>query len=154
MHGRGICPNCNSPVVIDSKFALRRFGYDIELRCGCGVRNRFVSVPQYLRLTIRAMRMLPYKRWWIAFTVTSFLCFGWYDEVLFWGLGIRYGFQITGAYYGVEYGLMVPLTIYLGIRTFRKLNLPYNPLAQLKRVLRGSLFGRICGQVERIIKKC
>lgn len=85
-----------------------------------------------IKMIWAGLKQLPYKWQWAVLMFSSFLLFSWWDEVVVWGVGIGWKWLIIPAYYVFEYGVLVPLTIWLGLKTYRKLGLELN-IGQLAR---------------------
>lgn len=78
------------------------------------------------------VKQLPYKWQWAILMFSSFLLFSWWDEILVWGVGVGWKWVIIPSYYAFEYGVLIPLTIWLGFKTYNKLGLQLN-IAQLAK---------------------
>ncbi|MBA7709873.1 hypothetical protein ES703_118799 [subsurface metagenome] len=77
-------------------------------------------------------KQLPYKWQWALLMFSCMLLFSWWDDIIVWGVGIGWKWLIIPAYYVFEYGILIPLTIWLGLKTYRKLGLQLN-IGQLAR---------------------
>lgn len=85
------------------------------------------------------IKQLPYKWQWALLMFSSFLLFSWWDEILVWGVGVGWKWIIIPAYYVFEYGILIPLTIWLGLKTYRKLGLQLNTAQLVKQSISNSL---------------
>jgi len=92
---------------------------------------------------------MPYKTSWIVLMILSFVVFGWWDEVAIWAIGVSWNWWIIPVYYVVEYGIMLPLTLLLAKKTFRKLGVK-TPMRQVaKEALKNSLPVKIWKKIRR-----
>jgi len=102
-----------------------------------------------VRLILQALTQLPYKTWWIVLMILSFVGFGWWDEVAVLAIGVSWNWWIIPVYYAVEYGIMLPLTLLLARKTFRKLGIK-GPMSQVvKEALKNSLPIKIWNKIRR-----
>jgi len=102
-----------------------------------------------VKLTLQALKRLPYKTSWIVLMVLSFVVFGWWDEVAIWVIGVGWNWWIIPLYYAVEFGVMLPLTLLLAKKTYRKLGMKC-PLKQMaKDSLKNSLPVKILEKLKR-----
>lgn len=92
-----------------------------------------------IKAVFEALSRMPYKWAWIAMFVTSAVLFGWWDEVLVWGLGATYAWWVVPVYYILEYGVMLPLTLVLGLKTYKKLGLKVSLKGMAVNSLKNSL---------------
>jgi len=86
-----------------------------------------------------AVNVMPYKPYWIIMMGCSILLFSWVDEIAIWGVGLAWDWRIVPLYYVVEYGIFLPLLLYLGKKSFEKINRPLPLRSLLKQSLRNML---------------
>ena len=94
---------------------------------------------EQLRAVWEGIKQLPYKWQWALLMFSSMLLFSWWDELIIWGVAIGWKWLIAPIYYGFEYGVLVPLTIWLGVKTYRKMGLELNIGQLAKQSIMNSL---------------
>jgi hypothetical protein len=103
-----------------------------------------------IKLFFQALRMMPYKWYWITLMILSATVFSWWDETLVWGASIGLSnYWIVVVYYIIEYAIMMPLVILLGIKTFKKLGVQYKVKELLKQSVKNSLPAVIYRKLKR-----
>ena len=104
----------------------------------------------------QAAKQLPYKWQWALLMFSCMLLFSWWDEVVVWGVGIGWKWLIIPAYYVFEYGILIPLTIWLGLKTYRKLDLQVSIGQLAKQSISNSLplliWRFISGRIRKLFK--
>lgn len=101
----------------------------------------------------KAFSRMPYKWYWIAMMLCSMILFSWWDEIAIWGLGATWDWRIVPIYYIVEYGVMIPLMLYMGKKTYAKLNLDINLRQLLIQSLKNSLPVLLYRKIKEKISK-
>lgn len=101
----------------------------------------------------QAAKQLPYKWQWAVLMVSCALLFSWWDEILVWGIGIGWKWFIIPIYYVFEYGVLIPLTIWLGVKTYRKVGLEANIKQLAKQSIVNSLPMLIWRGLRKLTKK-
>lgn len=79
----------------------------------------------------------------------SAVLFGWWDEILVWIIGASFGWWIVPVYYILEYGVLLPLVLLLGKKTYDKLGLKVSMKALAMNSLKNSLFVKIYQKIRR-----
>lgn len=106
-----------------------------------------------LRAVWQAAMQMPYKWAWLLIMLSSMLLFSWWDDLAIWGAGAGWNWWIVPAYYVFEYGVLVPLIVWLGIKTYRKLGIQVAPRELLKAAVSASLWAIIWRWIKRRFKK-
>ena len=101
----------------------------------------------------QAAKQLPYKWQWALLMFSCMLLFSWWDEILVWGIAIGWKWLIAPAYYAFEYGVLIPLTVWLGVKTYRKLGIKFDIAQLAKQSVANSLPVMIWRSLKRLFKK-
>ena len=145
-----LCPTCH--IRVEPKIRVRLRGIEIVVKCDkCGtvLGSRKIGWLEWFKLTVKNIKLLPYWKTWVIVLACSFVLFSWWDELLIWTLGVMWNWIIIPIYYVIEYGVFLPLILFLGYKTYRKLNLPYSIKKQLLESLKQSIPVKIYRKLKR-----
>ncbi|KKM06999.1 hypothetical protein LCGC14_1738330 [marine sediment metagenome] len=111
------------------------------------------QVPAAVVLLWQTAKQMPYRWAWLLFLLSSMLLFSWWDELIVLGAGARWDWRIVPVYYVLEYGVLTPLIIWLGVKTYRKLNLQVSPRAMVREAISASLVAIAWRWIKRRLRK-
>jgi len=111
------------------------------------------KLKEQLRAVWEGIKQLPYKWAWLLLMLSCMLLFSWWDELVVLGLGVGWKWQIIPVYYVFEYGVLIPLTIWLGVKTYRKMGLEVNIGQLAKQSIMNSLPMLIWRGLKKLIKR-
>jgi len=134
---------------------LAEAGIEVAERPG-GLRAKWLvakQLPAAFVLLWQTAKQMPYRWAWLLVLLSSMLLFSWWDEVLVLGVGARWNWRIIPAYYIFEYGVLTPLIIWLGVKTYRKLNLKVSPRAMVREAISASLVAIAWRWIKRRLRK-
>ncbi len=117
------------------------------------MKERFKEIGERLQAIWCAAGKMPYKWAWLLFMLSSVLLFSWWDELVVWGVGAGWKWQIIPIYYVFEYGVLIPLIIWLGVKTYRKLGMQVSWRALGNQAISASLFPIIWRWLKRRFTK-
>lgn len=101
-----------------------------------------------LKVMFKGLKRLPYKRYWLLLIGVSVVFFSWWDDLAVWCVtaGVWWlpvwipAFWVPIAYYGIEFGVLMPLTLLLAKKTFDKVSGGMSLKEMLVRSLKNNIF--------------